>query len=184
MAATVTKTCPTCFSEIDARAKKCPQCLAPLGVYRFVAVLLVFVFLFGGIGFLVLIIWGTSGPRNYRQLDHPGDIKIVTSQQYFVPESQNQNGKIATIVGSLQNDSDEVLSHVDLEVRFFNAKNEMIDVFDGSHSGPIKAHEEAPFKVNDNLNIHLPESEYASHKIIAKHAYVDEELSQRNGASR
>jgi hypothetical protein len=184
MAATVTKTCPTCFSEIDARAKKCPQCLSPLGIYRLVAVLLVFVFLFGAIGFAGLIIWGTSSRRDYHEVDHPGDVKIATSQHYFAPGYQNQNGKNATIVGSLRNESDETLSSVDLEVRFYNAKNELIDLFEGSNVGPINAQEEMPFKISDNSHIHLPEAEYASHKIIAKHAYVDEELSKHHGSRR
>lgn len=146
--------------------------------------MLVFVFLFGALGFVALIIWGTSGRHNYHEVDHPGDVKIVSSQHYFAPGYQNQSGKNATIVGSLQNDSDEVLTSVEFEVRFFNAKNELIDIFDSSHVGPIKAHEEMPFKVSDNSNIHLPEAEYASHKIITKHAYVDEELSKHNGSRR
>jgi hypothetical protein len=184
MAATVTKTCPTCFSDIDARAKKCPQCHSPLGVYRLVAVLLVFVCLFGAIGFVVLIIWGASGRHYYQEVDHPGDVKIVSSQHYFAPGYQNQSGKNATIVGSLRNDSDEALTNVKLEVRFYNAKNELIDLFEGSIGGPMKAHEEMPFKVSDSSHIHLPEAEYASHKIIAKHAYVDEELSKHRGSNQ
>src|SRR4051812_47688499 len=99
MAATVTKTCPTCFSEIDARAKKCPQCLSPLGVYRLVAVVLVFVFLFGAIGFAGLIIWSANVRPNHEQLDHPEDVTIISSQHYFAPGYQNQSGKNATIVG-------------------------------------------------------------------------------------
>jgi hypothetical protein len=184
MAATVTKTCPTCFSEIDARAKKCPQCLSPLGIYRLVAVLVVFVFLFGAIGFVVAIIWGMSGRHSYHEVDHPDDVTIVSSQHYFAPGYQNQIGKNATIVGTLRNDSDEALTGVELEVRFYNAKNELIDLFESSSAGSIKAKEERPFKVSDSSHIHLPEAEYASHKIIAKHAYVDEELSKHRGSNR
>src|SRR3954454_23829279 len=120
MAATVTKTCPTCFSEIDARAKKCPQCLSPLGIYRLVVVLLVFVFLFGALGFVGLILWGANGRHTYHEVDHPGDVTIVSSQHYFAPGYQNQNGKNATIVGSLRNDSDDALTNVEFEVRFYN----------------------------------------------------------------
>ena len=136
MAATVTKTCPTCFSEIHARAKKCPQCLSPLGIYRLVAVLLVFVFLFVRNWLRRPHHLGSERSAQLPAGDHPGDVKIVSSQHYFAPGYQNQSGKNATIVGSLRNDSDEALTNVELEVRFYNAKNELIDLFEGSHWWP------------------------------------------------
>lgn len=173
MAETVTKTCPICFSVVDARAKKCPHCQSLLGFYKVVVAALVFVCLFGAIGFIALIAWATNSRPRSSRAGLPDVVTIVSSQRYFAPGYQNQSGKIATIVGSLRNDSDKILRHVDLEVRFYNAKNELIDLFEGSHHGPIKAQEETPFKISDNVNIHLPEADYATHKLVVKHAYSD-----------
>jgi hypothetical protein len=167
-----TRLCPVCFSEIDARAKKCPQCHSPLGIYKFGAAVLVFIFVFGGIGFLALITWGLSRPRKFETVNHAAEVKTVTSKTYFAPGAQN--GMVATIVGALRNDGNETIKSVYLEARFFNANNELIDVFDSSYMGSIKPREETPFKISDGANIHLPEREYASHKLIVKQAYADD----------
>src|SRR5689334_13795754 len=41
MAETVSKTCPICYSAVDARAKKCSHCHSLLGIYKVVVPALV-----------------------------------------------------------------------------------------------------------------------------------------------
>jgi hypothetical protein len=172
MAATLTRTCPVCFSDIDRRAKKCPQCHSPLGVYRFSAAILVLIFIFGALGFVVFITWAMSSRSSHQRPDHAAELKTVSSKSYFAPGAQN--GKVATIVGILRNEAKQTVTSAELEVRFFNEKHELVDVFTSSYNGSIKTQEEMPFKINDNVNIHLPEPDYSSHVLLVTHAYGDD----------
>jgi hypothetical protein len=172
MAETATKTCPICYSTVDARAKKCPHCHSLLGVYKVVIPAMVIVGMLGVFGFLALLIWAASpGPRHAPN-NLASNLKVVSSKHYFAPSSNN--GTSAVIIGSLSNVGNQTLAHMEIEARFYNKQNELIDLFTEYHSDPLPPHEETPFKMNESTNIHLPEADYATHKLIIKHAYADE----------
>jgi hypothetical protein len=172
MAETVTKTCPICYSAVDARAKKCPHCHSLLGFYKVVAPAMVVVCIVGAFGFIALLIWAASPRPRHAYNDLAGNLKVASSKHYFAPSSNN--GTTTVIIGSLSNAGDQTLTQVEIETRFYNKQNELIDVFTDPYVGPITPHEETLFKITENANIHLPEADYATHKLIIKHAYADE----------
>jgi hypothetical protein len=172
MAETATKTCPICYSTVDARAKKCPHCHSLLGVYKVVVPAMVIVEVLGVFGFLAILIWAVSpGPRHAPN-NLAGNLKVVSSKHYFAPSSND--GKNAVIIGSLTNTGNQALNLIEIEARFFSKQNELIDLFTEFHTDPLPPHEETPFKMNESTNIHLPEADYATHKLIIKRAYAAE----------
>jgi len=170
MAETITKTCPICYSTVDARAKKCPHCHSLLGFYKVVVPAMVVFGIVGVFGFLALLVWAASPRYRYLRNDVAGSIKVVSSKHYFAPSSNN--GKTTVIIGSLSNAADQTLGSIEVEARFYNKENELIDLVSDSYVGPVGPHEEAPFKITESANIHLPEVDYATHKVIVKHAYA------------
>jgi hypothetical protein len=123
----------------------------------------------GIIGFTALLIFAaTSGRRRDMPCNRLGDIRVLSSDQYFAPGYHQ--GKSAVLIGMIRNEGTATLDAVELEVHFFDNSGKLIDVFAGTFSGPLKSHEEKPFKITGD-NIHLPESDYHSHKIIVVGAY-------------
>jgi hypothetical protein len=118
--------------------------------------------------FVGLIVFASSR-RMRERTDRAEDVKIVSSQHYFAPSSTQ--GTSAVVIGTLRNDSDKSLDHIELEVQFFNPKDEMIDLISGSLYVDLTPKKELPFKISEGSNIHLPEAEYAAHKIRVMHAY-------------
>jgi hypothetical protein len=172
MAETITKTCPICYSTVDARAKKCPHCHSLLGFYKVLIPAMVCAGILGFFGFIAILIWAASpGPRPVPS-DLAGNIKVVSSKHYFAPSSNN--GTTTVIIGSLSNTGDQTINSPEIEARFYNKENELIDLFTDSYFGRIAPHKETPFKITEIANIHLPEADYATHKLIIKHAYADE----------
>jgi hypothetical protein len=157
-----------CYSEIDARAKKCPHCNTLQGVY----LLAPFVLILGFAVCFIAVVWLVGGPRSRGWSNRANDVKVVSSRYYFAPGYMQ--GTSAIVVGKLRNEGDKSLRNAEMEVQFFNPKNELIDLVSGSFSGPVQPKEEAPFKVSDGSNIHLPEADYASHKIRVMNAYEDD----------
>lgn len=172
MADSVTKSCPVCFSTIDARAKKCPHCYAMQGIYKFTIPFGVVVGLLSLIGFFTLLSWAAGPHRLQKRIDHISDAKVVSSKHYFAPSTGT--GELPILIATLSNESDHTITDLIYEVRFYNKQDELIDVIDGSHYDSIEPHEEIALKVTANTSAHLPESDYASHKLIIKHAYEDE----------
>jgi hypothetical protein len=126
----------------------------------------------GFFGCIAVLIWAaSSGPRPV-QNDLASNLKVVSSKHYFAPSSNS--GASAVIIGSLSNAGDKTLTQVEIEARFYNKQNELIDLFVDPYVGPVTPHEETPFKISESANIHLPETDYATHKLIIKHAYAHE----------
>ena len=137
MAETATKTCHICYSTIDARAKKCPHCHSLQGIYKFVAPVLVAICIVGIFSFIGILIWAGVPPSRHRNSDRDADVQIVSSKHYFAPSSNS--GKTTTIVGSLSNGSDRTIRNLDVEVRFYDTKDELIDVYTDNYYGAVRA---------------------------------------------
>ncbi len=62
------------------------------------------------------------------------------------------------------------LDQVSLEVQVFDENHQLIDSFRGSYGDRIEPGEEVSFKVADYRDIHLPEAQYKSHKVLVREA--------------
>lgn len=96
------------------------------------------------------------------------DIQVLSSERYFAPGYTQ--GKSTVLVGMIRNEGSATLDRVELEVQFLDGSGKLIDVFVSTISGPLKPREEKPFKITGD-NIHLPEADYNSHKLIVTGAY-------------
>ena len=170
MADTITKTCPLCYGTVDARAKKCPHCHSLLGPYRIAVPAMVIACIGALFASLVLLICAASARPPHKRDNLAANLKVITSKHYFAPSSNN--GTSTVIIGSLTNTGDQPLTYMEIEAQFYNKQNELIDLFSDFQTGPIAPHEEMPIKMSEGTNIHLPEADYATHKLIIKHAYA------------
>jgi hypothetical protein len=164
------KTCPSCFMQIDVRARKCPYCHALQGARRLAAIgaiVLSVVLAFVLLGSLVWCDYWAYRRTGYSGPDRSGDIQIVQSQLYFVPQ---QGGHAASVVGILRNNAATPVDDVQMEVQVFGDGSKLIDSFQGRYAGHAEPGEEVSFKVSDYWNIHLPESEYKSHRVLVREA--------------
>jgi hypothetical protein len=172
MADAVTKSCPVCFGTIDARAKKCPHCHSPQGIYKFTIPFGIVVAILSLIGICTLLSWAAGPHGRQKRIDRASDAKVVSSKQYFAPATGN--GVFPLLIASLSNESDHMITGLTYEVRFYNKQDELIDVIEGSNYGLFEPHKEFVVKATASTSAHLPESDYASHKIIIQRAYEDE----------
>lgn len=161
-----TKTCRTCFNEIDSRAKKCPHCLSLQGSLRNL--------LLAGFAILIAIIVGALiwfdfklDHLQFRGPNHAAKIEILSSELYFTPK---QDGESVSIVGELANRGDVVIDKISLEVRIMNQEGLLIDSYDNSFYEHLEPGEEISFKLTSYQNIHLPKEDYANHKVIVRSA--------------
>lgn len=160
---TKTKTCGTCFSEIDVRAKKCAFCRESQVKSRKLTIRSILLIVSGLLVALVVVgslVWIQS--RNYA-----ADIKVVSSELYFTPRT---DGKSVSIVGELRNAGTIPVNVVVLEIRVSNRDGKLIDSFRLYIRERIEPNDEISFKRPGYQIIHLPETDYAAHDIIVRSA--------------
>ena len=167
--AATTKQCRMCFSEIDARAKKCPHCQMLQGTW-----LLATLFVVAAIPLsLVLLAWFIM-PHNSRNDDYSSTISVSKSKFYLAqshyPAPSEVDTECPSVVGLLKNNGEHRLDFIEIQLQMFNESNELIDVCDSTVDGPFTPGEELAFKITGGP-IHSPEAEYSSHKVIVRRAY-------------
>lgn len=163
----VTKTCSTCFSEIDARARKCPACHALQGRLK--------CFLVTGATLTMTVvvgsvIWFDIVVHQRLQSKGPNlanNIEVVASRQFFVPKEENHQ---VSVVGLLKNTGKEPVNRITLELRLTDRDGSLIDASTRTVTGDLQPGDEVSFKVSGYQSIHLPQADYAQHQVIVRSA--------------
>jgi hypothetical protein len=164
-----TKSCPLCFSIIDARARKCPYCHVLQGPLRKLIMALCVLAIF----FIFALLIYNTRPGRYRYTEHIEDVKIVDSEMYFSPLEMNDTGTMFTIIGHAKNVGDKPISTISLQVEVFDEQHKLVDFQQDSIYSIVAPGSEIPFKIRGSA-LHLPEAEYKSHKITVLNAQVVE----------
>jgi hypothetical protein len=120
-----TKECIMCFSEIDARAKKCRYCNSFQAKYSNLEnnpaiMALLFVFIVGTFGYIYYDSIYLRGLKKEAQKD-----LIVSVSE--VSEKVEAGKLYVACMGTIKNPADFRFGDVELEARFFNSQNELID---------------------------------------------------------
>ena len=162
------KTCSTCFSEIDARARKCPKChtlQGPLKILLIAGATLVVVSLVGSVVWFDIIVhqkFRSDGP------DFSENIEVADSRLFFVP---NEDSHRVSVVGLLKNSGKSRVNRIKLELRLTDADGKLIDAIKQTTNDDMLPGGEVSFKISTYQNIHLPQSDYANHELIIRSAY-------------
>lgn len=164
-----TRTCPLCAEAIKPAARICPYCHAQqrksvVFANAMVPWLVWPVVLFVVIGGFMLAV---------RLFDRGRDFAPFRAQFSIVSSSMelttNQNGRSVTTVGMVRNDSDYAWKEVQLEVRYFDRNDKLVDVGAQGYSDvTVQPHSESAFRVRTLAD--QPESAYASHKVYVRSA--------------
>ncbi|MFT5095454.1 MAG: FxLYD domain-containing protein [Planctomycetales bacterium] len=163
----LTKTCSTCFSEIDARAGKCPQCHAlqgPLKILLIAGVTLVVASVVGSAIWLDIFVhqkFRSDGP------DFSANIEVVDSRLFFVP---NEDSHRVSVVGLLKNSGRSRVNRIKLELRLTDQTGNLIDTIKQTTNDDLLPDDEVSFKISTYRNIHSPQSDYAHHDVIIRSA--------------
>lgn len=120
-----TKECIMCFSEIDARAKKCRYCNSLQAKYSNIEnnpliMSLLLVFIVGMFGYIYYDNVYLRGLKKESQKD-----LIVTVSE--VSEKVEAGKLYVACMGTIKNPANFRFSDVQLEARFYNGQNELID---------------------------------------------------------
>jgi len=124
-----TKECISCFSEIDARAKRCPNCRSLQTKYSnlennpiIIGILAVFIIMiFGYLSYEIVFA---------RTLEDEAIKELVIDVREISTKSQGNDLYVACL-GSIENNSDFKFKDVKLEVSFFSQNGEVVDTFSG-----------------------------------------------------
>jgi hypothetical protein len=164
---TPTKICRTCFSEIDARSRKCSGCHSLQGPVKqliIASVVLIVVLVVGSVIWFDILVYRrfqTHGPN------YAANIEVVSSRLFFIP---NEKGHSASVVGKLRNSGAVAVDVVTLEVRLMDKDDGLLDSVTRSLSEHLIPNDEISFKVPTYQNIHMPPDAYADHAVIVRSA--------------
>ncbi len=141
------KTCKTCFSEIDERAKKCPNCQSWQSKTRAISnnpafSLIMFLIVMFGISS-----YFQSGlTQKIAFADYADKITITESRIEFGGSSC---GETVAIIGKLKNESEIEWRDITYEITFLDKNNSVLDTGqEHKYSFVLPANEEVPFKVS------------------------------------
>src|SRR5262245_21129171 len=122
-----TKTCRMCAETINAAARLCPYCRTDqrqstiiVTIATWLSSLLLLAF-FGGAFYFIYHVF-TPG-KDFAPFRN--QFEVVSSSMQF---NQNDKGTYVTTVGTVRNNSDQAWKEVQLEVRYFDGTNKLIDV--------------------------------------------------------
>jgi len=122
-----TKECIMCFSEIDARAKKCPQCTSLQAKYSNLESNPV---LIGFLGLLILGIFIYIFYESYylRVLKDEAlhDLTVTVTE---VSTKKESNGLYVACIGNIHNQTEYKFRGIKFQIDLFSNKNELIDTF-------------------------------------------------------
>ena len=174
------KTCVACFNLIHQRATKCPHCQSYQGLRRLAVgagVIGVGAGLILFIGVALLIEFGTARTlfQSNDDVNYADQVTLQSSQLFLSPARryQSEHGKTVTVVGRITNASRKVLGSIRLHVDVQNVDSQLIDSFLGHVYGPIDPGESITFRIDSDNAIHLPESDYSTHRVTVRLATAD-----------
>lgn len=165
-----TKSCPMCCMNIPAAAKKCPYCRHPQGKLNSII-------LHPAIGMLfviipMIVICSLIGLRfegmfsdGEKYSDHPNALTVVDSKMSFGEKwCDDQARETVVVLGTIENSSDIVWDDINLEVKFFDANDELIDaVQQQMYYSVVPSRDQATFKINADKQ--FPKEKYVSHSV-------------------
>jgi chromosome condensin MukBEF complex kleisin-like MukF subunit len=135
-------------------------------VVPLIAIVAIFAILMSFIGMLEYMV----RQRNRSPENHSSDLFVSSSKLYIAPDNYQSDGQeqlAPLVIGEMQNKGAQVLDDIRLEARIFDAKDQLIDVFDDYVQGPLKPGEKLAFKLNGQP-IHLQEAEYKRHEVLVR----------------
>jgi hypothetical protein len=158
--------CKMCYKEIDNRAKKCPYCqhlqnkismvvFHPVFGVFFVLIPMLLVFIFTGLMFKRILDQGEDFTPYRNQ------IAISESELKF---GHTARGPTVVVMGKMTNNSSLSWKDVNLEVRFYDNDNKLVDTDQkNKYSFVVPANDVSTFKVS--IPREFPEEQYASCKV-------------------
>lgn len=158
------KTCKMCYKEIDSRAKKCPYCqhwqskISMTVRHPAFALFLTmgFIVVFGVIFESLFVFDKGEDFATYRN-----QITISKSKLKF---GETSHGPTVVVIGEMKNNSNLSWKDVQLEVRFYDNNNKLIDTDQkNKYSFEVPANDISTFKVS--IPREFPEAQYASCKV-------------------
>lgn len=160
------KICKMCYKEIDSRAKKCPYCQH----WQYKISMVVFHPAFGVFIVLIpfLLVYIFVGLM-FKGMFDKGEDFTPYRNQITINESELKFGETScgpTVVamGIMTNNSSLSWEDVQLEVRFYDKENELIDTDQkNKYSFVVPANDISTFKVS--IPREFPEEQYASCKV-------------------
>lgn len=159
-----TKTCRTCYSEIDSRAKKCPYCHTWQKILSFQSPL---VTLFVALVPAILAI--SIFPIFMSKMFDPGrdfqlyrdQIEVVRSEIKF---GEDNCGPTVVVLGTIRNNSEVTWSDVQFEAMFFDKDMKAVDAGqDKKYSFVFPPNDESVFVLS--FRRQFPKEQYAHHKV-------------------
>jgi hypothetical protein len=120
-----TKECIMCFSDIDARSKKCPYCTSLQAKFSNLENNPVL------IGFLVVLLFGIFGYLFYqsfyvRALEEKAiqDLKVTITE---VSTKGEGDSLYVACIGNIKNDTDFTFKEIKFQIDFLTVQNELVD---------------------------------------------------------
>lgn len=128
----LTKPCIMCFTSIDARAKKCPQCRSLQGKYTNLENN---PWVMGALGLVLVIVLGTLVNEiafGYPKFEsYAMNVKPIVTEFHIFPETPSP---YVTCLGTIDNKTSIAWSDLKYEVTLFGADGKVVDTFAASGS--------------------------------------------------
>lgn len=129
MEETQSKICKMCFMEIDSRAKKCPYCHHWQNKLTIVVHNPAFMMLLGIIPMVIVFVF--VGIMFQRMFDKGEDFAPyrdqITITECELMFGHNNEGPTVIVMGKMKNDTTISWKEVQLELRFYDRDNKMVD---------------------------------------------------------
>jgi len=162
-----TKTCRTCRSEIDQRARVCPHCRYPQGAWAFARYGLIATFLLVAVA---LTWWSKRSlmavvdPPKYSA--YLGSLKVTKSEVVY---DKTGARPVITTFGTIENQSDVPWKDLYIQVRYFDATGHMVDAqAEEAYRSFVPPHGEGVFRFQ--MQASRGRDDYRKHEVIIHHA--------------
>jgi hypothetical protein len=167
------KTCRYCITEIDARARVCPNCRQWLSgkVWRIGLPIGVLLAMFAAVAWVECTLGKKLGTPGEEFAKHVDDFRLSDCELKFGQEAcQGGQREVVAVVGTLQNDGDLPWEDITLAAAFFDKAGGIVDAMQHYERLPIAPHGTMPFKISGTRQ--FPKEQYASYKVqvaMARH---------------
>jgi len=140
------KECIMCFSEIDARAKKCPQCTSLQAKY---SNLENNPLLIGLVGIFIVCLFGFIVYDNVylRELKNKASDSLIVDVHEIITKKES-DGLYVACIGSIRNNTQFKFKDLEYEVNFYSEQDVLVDTFSITE-------EENTVRLNDTTNVRV-----------------------------
>ncbi len=164
-----TKSCRTCYGQMDARARRCPHCGQWNTKWAFLysppfLTASAYVFGIAFFGLFAVKCLGFSAARDFA--DYKDQLVVSESRMVF---GEDEWGPTCSVVGQVRNNSRFTWEHVEIDAMFLDEAGKLVDVASASAFGEhILPGGERGFKAETRAA--LPPEQYASYKVHVRWA--------------